>query len=180
VARPVKKNRLIKYCAGLWAQAHRAFERHEVMRTLVLALVSLGIAYLTALGIHAQLPNIGDVWHWAAGLWVVLLFIFIAPFRLWSDAQDKLEVYEETAKPKLEISDPIESVEPKGTVGKAFRTWRLKITNISTVMVKGCYAKKKSFINKNGHQSDIIGIRFKMSTDHPKNLQTYIYIQPIL
>ena len=145
------------------------------MRTLILGLVAFGFAYLTALGVRLEVPHTAELWEWTVGLWVIFLFIFIAPFRLWLSEIQKVEAFEEAARPKLEISPPIESIEPKGQKGKAFRTWRLKITNASTVVVKNCYAKKKSFINNRGQQSDIIGMRFKWGGDYPKFLQANPY-----
>ena len=167
---------LIEYVGGLWRATRHAFERRDLMHTIILSLVALAVAYLSALGIAVATPH-GEVWQWTTGLWIVFQFVFIAPFLLWVEQTKKVEKYEADAIPKLTVSEPIETVEPKGTIGKAFRTWRLKITNISSVTVKGCYAKKKSFINKDGHQSDIIGIRFKWGGDHPARLFDFSYTQ---
>jgi hypothetical protein len=92
-------------------------------------------------------------------------------------AIEKVEALEEAAKPRLRISAPIAVVEPKGQTGKAFRTYRLRIENISTSVVRSCYAKQTSFININGHESDSIGMHFKKSTEQPYELINYSHQQ---
>lgn len=146
---------------------------------MVLAMVSLVIAYLAAVGTHSQIPHIGEIWQWAVGLWIVFLFFVIAPFRLWSETTEKLEAYEEAERPKLSVSDPIELVEPKGAAGKnvTAREWRLRISNNSTSVMKNCFVKKTSLVNVHGHESDSIGIRFKLNTDQPHFIQSYEHKQ---
>jgi hypothetical protein len=101
------KNRLAQYFVGLWRQSLHAFERGELTRTLVLALIAFGVSYLTALGVRLEAPHIGDLWEWTFGLWVIFLFVFIAPFRLWLAEKTRADELEETLKPKLRLEfDP--------------------------------------------------------------------------
>ena len=175
----MKKNRIGQYLAGLGARSLHAFERAELMRTVVLALVALAIAYLGALGVHATFPGLGEMWEWVLGLWVVLLFIVIAPYHLWLDVQTKLEVHEEAARPKIVVSDPILTIEPKGAAegDEVGREYRLRISNHSTALIENCYVKQASLVNKNGHESDVLGIHFKINTDQPHIIQSYEHRQ---
>ena len=170
--------RVAKYVYEILKMSVDVWERSEIAGTLIAAVGALVVALLGAWGISIKLAfDAGHYWQWALGLWFVVLFVFVTPFRLWHAEKTKLEAFEEAARPKVEISDPIEITDPKGAHGKAFRTWRLKLTNVSMVVVKNCYAKQKSFINKRGDESANVGIRFKMSTDQPKYLASYEYRQ---
>lgn len=173
------KNRLTEYACGLSRQSLHAFERGELMRTFILALIALGAAYLAALGLNPRTPRVGDLWEWIVGLWVIFLFVFVAPFRLWLAEKEKVDAFEDTARPKLSLSDPICVVDPKGSIGGSVksREWRLRVKNESTALIKNCYIKQKGLINKDGHESDIVGIHFKLNTDQPAIIQSYEHRQ---
>jgi hypothetical protein len=101
------KNRLAQYLVGLVKQSSHAFERGELMRTIILALIAFAFAFLAALGVNLKLPNNGEMWEWTIGLWVIFLFVFIAPFRLWLTEKERVELLENAALPKLRIEfDP--------------------------------------------------------------------------
>jgi len=89
----------------------------------------------------------------------------------------KLYKLESQFEPKLIISDPIESIEPKGSKSKAEREWLLKITNNSSAVITNCYVKQKNLVNRNGQESDANGMRFKLNTDRPTNIQSYEHKQ---
>jgi hypothetical protein len=149
---------------------------HESGHSITIA--TFGLALISVTGIKLTInPQLGYFWQWTLGLWFLVLFVIVTPFRVWLAEKITVEAYEDAARPKISISDPIEIVNPKGAEGKAFRTWRLTITNVSTAVVKNCYAKKKSFINSRGQESDSLGLRFKFSTDNPRELQNYNYRQ---
>src|SRR5450755_3018373 len=62
------------------------------------------------------MPSISLAW-WIAGAALILFAWAVeASFQHARRERTKVERFEEDAKPKLEISDPIESVEPKGTI----------------------------------------------------------------
>lgn len=171
--------RLAQYFAGLGRITAHRVDRGERMRTILLAVAALVVAYLAALQIKVALPHRGDTWAWTAGLWIVFQFIFIAPYLLWMEAQKKVEHFEEEARPKLFVSDPIAIVEPKGSAGEDVhsREYRLRITNKSTSVVRGCYVKMASLVNANGHESDVLNIRFKRSIDQPLVIQGFDHPQ---
>jgi hypothetical protein len=145
---------------------------------MVMALVALVVAYLTALQIKVAVPS-EELWHWTVGLWIVFLFFFIAPFRAWSEEREKVESFEEAARPKLEISDPFEVCEPKGAPPRDMQSneWRLRIQNTSATLVKNCYVRQKQLVNNVGHASDVEGVRFKLNTDQPLIIQSYEHKQ---
>lgn len=169
---------LIESVGGLWLVTTHAFERRDLMHTIILALVALVVAYLAALGITVAIPH-GEVWQWTTGLWVVFQFVFIAPFLLWREQTRKVEQHEEAARPKLSLSDPFCVVEPKGATGidAKCREWRLRVKNESTTIISNCYVKQISLVNKDGHESDIVGIHFKLNTDQPKIIPSYEHRQ---
>ncbi len=77
------------------------------MRTIILALIALAFAFLAALGINLKLTKSGEMWEWTIGLWVIFLFVFISPFRLWLAEKEKIEEFEEAARPKIRLEfDP--------------------------------------------------------------------------
>lgn len=171
-------NDVSRYVLDLWRVSQRAFERRELMSTIITSLVALIVAYLTALQIKIAVPH-GELWEWVVGLWIIFQFIFIAPFRLYQEQRRKLDEYDEEARPKVSVSAPIETVEPKGATGKdvASGEFRLRVNNCSTTLIKNCYVKQASLLNKNGHESDILGIHFKLNTDQPVIIQSYEHQQ---
>jgi len=124
-----------------------------------------------------------DLSEIVAGLVVVVGLLIIywlvnflaAPYKIFIEQKSKLNEYEEAMVPKLEISEPVDVVEPKSATGKAFRTWRIIVTNNSATTIKRCCVKKKGLINKSGYLSEIPGLTFKLTTDQPKLLSDYEY-----
>ena len=95
------KRPLFVYVRGLLRRTLHAFERGEAIRTLILAVAALVIAYLVAvLGVSAHSPHIVE---WTFGLWAVLLFLIVAPYQLWQEERIKVEVLEAERQPKLAL-----------------------------------------------------------------------------
>lgn len=171
-------NRVAQYIREILRMSIDVWGRSQIAGTLIAAIATFALALIGVAGIKLTIdPQLGYFWEWTLGLWFLVLFVIVTPFRVWLAEKIKVEAFEDAARPRISISDPIEVVEPKGAEGKAFRTWRLKITNVSTAVVKNCYAKKKSFIDNRRQESDSPGLRFKFSTDNPRELQNYNYKQ---
>lgn len=100
---------LFKYVFALFRISKHAFERGELMRSLVVAIFALIAAYLAAIGIHAKLPNIFEVWEWVVGLWVIFIFVLVAPFILWTEDQEKIKELSKELAPGIELSYKQES-----------------------------------------------------------------------
>lgn len=171
-------NRVAQYIREILRMSVDVWGRARIAGTLITALATFALVLISVGGIKLTInPQLGEFWQWTLGLWFLILLFIVTPFWVWRAERIKVETYEDAARPKVLVSDPIEIVDPKGAEGKAFRTWRIKITNVSTAVVKNCYATKKSLINNKGQESDSLGLRFKFSTDNPKELQNYNYKQ---
>lgn len=170
--------RIGAYMGAIMSISLKFWEHGDIMGNVANALTVLAVATFTILGLVPDInPDIKHKLEVISGLWFVVLIVFVAPYRLWVLQKEKVKAFEEAARPKLTVSDPFDTVEPKGATGKAIREWRLKVTNESTSVIKNCYLKMKSFVNVSGHESDSIGIHFKLSTDQPLVIQSYEHRQ---
>lgn len=131
----------------------------------------------SALGVGLVSRDLLDPWTPVIPSALIFLLLFVySPYRVWVEQRDKVERFERDAVPKVVVTH-YEHTEPKGAQGIAFRTWRVRIKNISTTPVRNCTVTKKSLINKLSHQSSILGISFKLTTDQPRRLQQFPYQQ---
>ena len=95
-------NRLIKYFSELGRVSMHAFEMRELIGTILHALLTLAVAYLGALQIKVAIPS-SELWQWTAGLWFVLFFAFVAPYRLWAETSAKLDGIKKNLVPHFEF-----------------------------------------------------------------------------
>jgi hypothetical protein len=170
-------HRIWQYVRGVLKAGVNVWERGETLTTIMAAAAAGGLAGLGTIGLGFVLPDLHNWPVLLAAFWIVLLFAVIAPYRLWAAERVTVEAFLEAAKPKIEIFTPHCVTDPKSAPGRAFRTWRIQIANTSTSPVRNCYAKKISFINAEGQQSDSLGMRFKLNTDQPKLIQEFEYKQ---
>jgi hypothetical protein len=173
---------LSKYVRELCRVSGVAFEGAQSREAVLSALFSLFIAVLSAHGLSlvAQFPAWANTGTLIAGLFLVTHFVFVAPFRLWRLERARADSLEETKTPKVTLEGPRFVVEPKGAEGPAVREWRLKVRNISASVVRNCSAKKKSFVNAQGQQSDSINACFMLSRERgrPSGHHEYFDIPP--
>jgi len=80
----------------------------------------------------------------------------------------------------IEVNGPFVWTEPKDAIKKnekAFRTYRLKITNTSSALVQNCQIKLIEMFNINNKPTREDGMAFKLKTDNPQDLLNTPYIQ---
>jgi hypothetical protein len=177
------KKKLWAYLSWEWSILKAAArESHSIFseaRNAMLGGLLAATFLLFAFHEHISLKGIIDGFLGVTLLAVLFFAYFLArtPYLLWLEERRKVVQFEDLIKPKLEIFGPFEHIEPKGETDRGFRTWRLRIHNHSMSQVKGCSVKKKSLINRLGHQSGILGIRFKRTIEQPMQLQAYPYSQ---
>src|SRR3989442_9087871 len=99
--------RITQYLRALLRVSAKSYESGELVESILTALLGLCLVVLTAWGVIIN-SEVGHIAAWIGGVGFVLLFVFVAPFRLWLAETKKVEVFETAAKPKLVISDPIE------------------------------------------------------------------------
>ncbi len=153
-----------------------AWERPDMMGSAVAAATALAVALLGLIGVKVSLdPNVHSYWLWGTGTWLFALLIIITPFRIWLRERLEVEKHLKAAEPKVSISTPLQRTDPKEVKGKCFRTWSLKIENISTTALTGCVLKQTHLVNARGADSDSNGLHFKLSTEKPVAIANFTY-----
>jgi hypothetical protein len=103
-----------------------------------------------------------DIHSWVAaislGLFGVAITVIIWLFRY----ATKLRIEK---IPKIRISDPIETKNPKSATGKCGRMFSISIENISEAKLTNVQVKQQSFVNGYGEQSDSNGHRFRRNNE---------------
>jgi len=101
--------------------------------------------------------------------YAIFLFflIIVSPYLVFKKLAIKNEVLQKQLEPNIEVDGPFIWTEPKLTVGKALRTYRLRIKNTSSELVKNCQVKLIEMFNKNDDSTREDGIPFKIKTDNP-------------
>lgn len=133
------------------------------MTPLILTVVATIFTLIGLGGIYQTIQGSNFLWLLS---WVPLGFmvIFIAPYKLWKEQQDKVKKFEDDLKPKLNITIEHEPF-PTGGERKGY-FWVLKVVNNGDGpvdrcygIIKHCYLKgdnenrdKGSSIPKDGHR----------------------------
>ena len=126
---------------------------------------------------RSQATEASSITRWLTGSLLITALLFTAYF-IWKKEHEKNEAYVERDRPKIEISTPIQLCDPKDAGGKAkLRTWKLRIINISSMVIRNCYVKQKSLINVRKLPSRNDDMHFKVSTDKPLRLNDFDYQQ---
>jgi hypothetical protein len=133
----------------------------------VLVLLLAGFALVDPQHVHHYLTN-------AAGWYVLFLMIIYVPYRLWAKEHDAAREREAAEIPRVSI-EPYEQTDPHGAIGRAFRTVRLWVRNETGIPVRNCEVRMRSFVNNLGHESKNLGMRFKLTSDQPAQLQEFNY-----
>src|SRR2546427_9132504 len=67
---------------------------------------------------YAQIADASAISRWSS----VLLFVvalFVTSYYVWKKEREKVELYEERDRPKIQVSEPIQLCDPKDAGGKA-------------------------------------------------------------
>ena len=101
---------------------------------------------------------------WILGLTVFLGFATIWLLEYSVKLRNQIKALTE---PKIKIHDPFYWTEPKNALGKALRTYRLRISNLSGELIKHCQVKLIDMVNKNNEPTREGGLSFKLSIENP-------------
>jgi len=121
----------LKKSFGVW-------ERHEAMSVLITLVVTAIISLFTTIGIKvASDLNIHGLIGLGIVIWFVLLVFIITPLRMLKDKADKLT---QLTTKRLNIS-----LAPNYEPGDGSHWLRLRVDNLSSLPVAGCYGKACSY-----------------------------------
>lgn len=145
---------------GFWGQAVRwAFWRWEGMEAIMAAIVSISSWLLLVLGIGGVVTaSVTGNWAWLLIIApLVLIIIFVAPYKLWKEQHDTTEQLKEGLQPKLAVFIEPNPVPAGGvpTDQEQGTFWRLGVTNTSLSPIHRCYGEiiKCYRINENGSRT---------------------------
>ncbi|RWD96311.1 hypothetical protein [Mesorhizobium sp.] len=122
----------------------------------------------TEFGIQISYPA-----HTIVGV-TAAIFIVIVFLRLFHRAYE----LEAALKPRIEISDPVESTMPKIRGNNlALRFYSVTLTNLSDGDLKNCRVKMTEFINRRGEAATEIGMLFRLSRERHSKTGKHTFAQ---
>ena len=100
-----------------------------------------------------------------AALWAATIVVRLlrAPYVMWRDQRQRIEILDAEREPKVEISDPVGMAFPKihGN-NPTLRMFRIEIKNISTASLRNCRVKMARFINRRKEEEGESGYLFRI------------------
>lgn len=103
----------------------------------------------------------------------IIVGLGILVFWFWR----RLVYLEDKLVPKIKVHDPFYWTEPKNAQGKALRTYRLRIENLSGELIRNCQVKLIDMVNKDNGSTREIGKPFKLSLENPPDILNAPLIQ---
>lgn len=116
-------------------------------------------AYLSGMGITV-LPELHEL------TLTIVVGLGILAFSFWR----RLVYLEDKFIPKIKMHEPFFWTEPKNAPGKALRTYRLRIENLSVEAIKHCQVKLIDMVNKDNGSTRESGKPFKLSIENPPDI----------
>ena len=77
---------------------------------------------------------------------------------------------EKRLEPRIKMDGPFIWTMPKNATEQALRTYRVRMTNISSEVLRGCRVRLVEMRNVNGEPSKEHGRHFRLSTDDPPDI----------
>ncbi len=155
-----------KLSLGVWDASER-------MSTLIgMVLAAAATAVLATFGYAIEIRGV-DKWQALLAIWFVVLFVFVTPFRMWKKQKQKIEAFEDAAKPRVQLVGPTDLFLNRASdVDRGLHIVRLEVRNISAGVIRNCCLRESLFVNRFGKAS---GQRrfFRLATESGADLTVH-------